>query len=407
MAILGINAVWDRSAACSISSSLSISAICDKHNRAFPLSAVDSLRNSHDDWDSYVTHQHAANEVRQAMPRGVSLEVVDYCEAISMATICSTDWTSCAILLSDSYYTKLGYYKDGSFYWIREFTYPNNLALFSAAVTRFLGYDPLDSEDSARALSMTGNSLYTDWITTNAVAISDGSYQLLHNLERGFGVATRDANIAASAQLVLSSILVNLSAWLRRNIDIDKLAIVGRSASNYISNSAISELSGYKEIAAISLNGAASTALGAAALITRPLLEHHYIGCPTVTDYTADELASKLLNGDIVNFYDKTEFSDNAFLSNNQLMLPFAPLLHNLNTNIVYAVCQDRDYHSYFEGKHIPYYGQYISTVKNKKALQYDSARVITVAKNKNPLINRVLEITRAQGYPIIVSTPI
>jgi hypothetical protein len=49
----------------------------------------------------------------------------------------------------------------------------------------------------------------------------------------------------------------------------------------------------------------------------------------------------------------------------------------------------------------------YISAVKNKKALNLDEARVVCVSKNKNPFINRVLEITRAQGYPILVSTSI
>jgi hypothetical protein len=71
------------------------------------------------------------------------------------------------------------------------------------------------------------------------------------------------------------------------------------------------------------------------------------------------------------------------------------------------AVCQDIDYSTYFSGHHKPYFGQFICAVKNKKALALDEARVITVSKNKNPLINRVLEITRAQGYPIIVSTPV
>lgn len=406
MAILGVNAVWDRSSACSISSALNISAICDKHSRAFPTSAVDSLRSAHDNWDAIVTHQHAANVVRQALPRS-KIEIVDYCEALSMATIAATNWNSCAILLSDSYDTRLGYYVDGIFYWIRIFSYPNSIALFSASVTRFLGFDCLQNEDSYRNLSESGNAAYVDWIQTNAISIGDGSYQILHNLERGFGTAVPCADVAASAQAILNTVLVNLAAWLRRNIDIDRLAIVGRSASNYISNSAIAELAGYSEIAAISLNGAAATALGAAALISRPLLENHYVGCSPMSEYTADELAVKLLRGDVVKFYDAAEFSDNAFLSANYLMLPYAPLLHNLKNDIIYAVCQDRDYSTYFDGKHKPYFGQYSCKVKNKQAIPYSTARVITVAKNKNPLINRVLELTRAQGFPIIVSTPV
>lgn len=406
MNILGVNAVWDRSAACSISTSLKISALCDKHSRAFPTSIVDKLRTAHHSFDTVVTHAAAANEVRQSLPRGTRLEIVDYCEALSMATISSTNWNSCAILLSDSYHTKLGYFKDGSFYWIREFTYPNSLALFSASVTRFLGYDPLEGEDTIRELSIKGNNDYVNWITTNAVHIGHGNYQLLHNLERGFGVSVPNTSIAASTQYVLDKILVSLAKWLREHIDLDRLAIVGRTASNYISNSAIANLTDYKEIAAISINGAAAAALGAAALIARPLYEHHYVGY-SQHNHTAEELATKLLAGEIVEFYDTDEFSDNAFLSANKLMIPFVPLLSEHKNKILYAVCQDRDYNTYFESKHIPYFAQYLSVVKNKKVLPYNSARVITVSKNKNPLINRVLELTRAQGFPILMSTPI
>lgn len=405
MTILGINALHDRSAACSVSSTKQISALCDKRSRAFPTSIIQQLQNTYDSIDSVATVPHAANTVRQAMPR-TKIEIVDYCEALSMATICSTDWNSCAILLSDSYYTKLGYYVDGTFYWIREFAYPNSLALFSAAATSFLGFDPLVSEDDARAISLRGNPTYKSWLESNVVAQGDGAYTILHNLERGIGIGVKNYDIATSVQNVISSILVNLASWLRSNIDIPRLAIVGRTASNYISNQELALLSGYTDVAAISLNGAAATALGAAAMIRRPLYEHHYIGLPVTQKISPEEMANKLLHGDIVSYRGEDEFSDNAFTNNNIYTIPYEPRLNNLTSSTVYAVCQDIDYHTYFSGKHKPYFGQYISDVKNRKALNYDRARVVTVAKNKNPYINRVLEFTRAQGYPILVSTP-
>lgn len=407
MTILGLNTYGERSSACSISSMLSLSALCSQHSGAFIHNAMRSLNSAYDSFDTVVTHQHSSNEVRSALPRGVRFERVDYCEALSMATIASTDWSSCAILLSDSYYTRLGYYVDGAFYWIREFEYPNSIALFSAAVTRFLGYDPTISEDAARRLAMQGNNSYIDWICTNAITLSDGRYQLLHNLERGFGSSAPNADIAASAQIVFSAVLVSLAAWLRNSIDIPRLAVVGRSAANYITNTAIAELTGYEQIAAISVNGAAATALGCAALIRRPILEHHYIATPTNSDCSAETIAHKLMRGEIVKIMNGIEFSDTAFLSNNYLMLPFASLLKDVTNKPIYAVCQDVDYSTYFSGRHKPYFGQFICAVKNKQAIPYDEVRVITVSKNKNPLINRVLEITRAQGYPIIVSTTI
>jgi predicted NodU family carbamoyl transferase len=322
-----------------------------------------------------------------------------------MATIASTDWNSCAILLSDSYHTRLGYYIDNSFHWIRSFEYPNNIALFSASVSRFLGYNLL--EDKMRWLSHSGDSKYSTWIAKNVCKISDGNYQLLHNLERGFGVGVPDANIAASAQVVISAVLVNLAQWLRGTIDIPRLAIVGRGAANYIANSAIAELSGYENIAAISVTGAASTALGAAALLQRPILEHAYIGPSKVQTITPDELANKLIQGEVVAHYAEAEFSDNSFINANNLTLAYKPRIQNLSSQPYYVLCQDTDYHKYFEGKFIPYFGQYSSSVKNKQVIDTDTARVLCVSKNKNPYINRVLEITRAAGYPVIVSTQI
>ena len=404
MAILGINAVADRSSACSISPTLKVSALCDKHSRAFPHDEVRALQKTYSDIDTVATVPHAYDLVKASLPAKTRIERVDYCEALSMATICSTDWDSCALLLSDSYYTRLGYYVDGNFYWIREFSYPNSIALFSAAATRFLGFDAISGEDYARALSITGDPKYTQWLGHKSVHMSDGSYNLLLNLERGVGTGVPDADVAASAQAVFSAVLVNLAQWLRKNVDIPRLAIVGRSAANYISNTDIARLIDYDQIATISLNGAAATSLGAAALIKRPLYEHHYVGIDVEPKRSPDEIANELIQGSVVYHEGTREFSDNAFMNQNILTLPFEPRLRTITTPLVYAICQDRDYNTYFKGYHTPYYGQYLSQVTNKKALNYDYARVITVAKNKNPFINRVLELTRAQGYPILVS---
>jgi len=404
MAVLGINACADRSSACSISATGAITAERSTDS-AFPQHIVDSLRNSHESWDYVATVPHAANEVRSRYKRNV--EVFDYCDAIAMATVASTNWTHCAVLLSDATHTRLGYFADGSFHWIRIFEYPNSIALFSSAATRFLGFDAVHGEDRARDLSRRGVPTYTDWLFKHAISMEYGSYTLLHNLERGAGVGQPDANIACSTQAVFSTVLTSLAIWLRKHVDSDKLAIVGRSASNYLTNTAISELAGYDHIAAISLNGAAAASLGAAALISRPLLEHHYVGVQQDYKTTPEQVAEQLIRGDIITHISTNEFSDNAFVNRNRLTIPYEPRLHGLKDSIVYAVCQDRDFNSYFSCDHTPYFGQYISAVKNKKALNYDEARVITVGKNKNPFINRVLEITRAEGYPILVSTSI
>jgi hypothetical protein len=404
MAILGINAVADRSSACSISATGVITAEL-LSDRLYPQATVDALRSSYENWDAIATVPHSANCVRSQFKRNV--EVVDYCDAIAMATVASTDWTHCAVLLSDSEHTRLGYFADGSFYWIRTFDYPNSIALFSSAATRFLGFDAVTGEDRVREISRRGNPFYAPWISRHVVTQEPGSYTLLHNLERGAGIGSCDANIAASVQSVFTSVLVNLATWLRKHVDSDKLAIVGRSASNYLTNTALANVSGYEHIAAISVNGAPAASLGAAAMLSRPLLEHPYIGIQKEPQQSAEQLAESLLHGNIMTHFSTNEFSNNSFTNRNRLTIPYEPRLHGLQDSTVYAICQDRDYSTYFSGKHMPYFGQYLSTVTNRKALNYEHARVITVSKNKNPYINRVLELTRAQGYPILVSTPL
>ena len=404
MATLGINSTIDRSSACSI---LATGAIFAEHNKdcSFPEKILQRLQPTYDSWDCIATVPHAANEVRSRFKRGV--EVVDYCEALSMATIASTDWDCCAVLLSDDIHTRLGYFANGSFYWIKTFEYPNSIALFYAAATRFLGYDAITEQDLTRQLSRRGTPMYEPWLLKHAVSISEGDYVLLHNLERGIGTAGAVANIACSAQATFSAVLTNLAIWLRKHIDSDKLAIVGRSASNYLTNTAIAETGAYKQIATISLSGAAATSLGAAAMFHRPLLEHAYVGIQKEPSISAEQMAEQLIQGNMVTHVSTPEFSDNSFINNNILAIPYTHNVAAFKHNITYAVCQDKDYAMYFNSKHTPYFGQYISAVKNKKALNLDEARVVCVSKNKNPFINRVLEITRAQGYPILVSTSI
>lgn len=406
MAVLGINTWGERSSACLISDKLQISALCDTHSSAFCTTAIRTLSTPYEPIHTVVTHQHSANAVRQALPH-TRVQTVDYCEALSLATIASTDWDKCAILLCDDYYTRLGYYAQGTFYWIREFCYPNSIALFGASAARFLGYATTDYEQQIVQLGEQGVPVYTPWIKQHVLSMQVGSYQLLHNAERGFGVGVACANAAASVQHALCDMIVNLARWLRTQIDTSRLAIVGRIAANGAVNSAVAELSDYEHIAAISMHGAAATALGAAALIRRPLLEHAYIGVGNAAvSYSAEDAASRLLRGDSIAYVGTSEFSSTSATNNCLLTLAYAPKLHALTTHYR-VICQDRDYHSWFAGKHIPYFGQYRVAVKNKQVINATHATVVATSKNKNPYINRVLELTRAQGYPILVSTPL
>jgi predicted NodU family carbamoyl transferase len=402
MSVLGLSIAENSISACSIINNKVI-ATASTNSLA---DAISKLNNPYNTFKSIVCSYADVPAVKRAA-RNTAVQGVDYCEALSAATLSTTDWSSCAILLSDAQHTKLGYFADNKFYWLRSFDYPNSIALFYAAGVRLLGFDALTQEDHARELSMRGSPIYAPWIKQQLLHSEDGSYSILQNLERGVGTAVPSADIAASIQCVFSDVLVELAQWLRKTIDSDKLAIVGRSASNYISNAEIAARSGYSHIAAISASVPQALALGAASLIQRPLLEHPYTGITRNAVATAEHVASKLLLGERVTHDIGDELSTSTFVNRNILSLAFAPIVHSLGNSTKYVVCQDKDFHSYFEGEHIPYFGEYICRVKNKQVINLDYARVIVVSKNKNPFINRVLELTRAQGYPVLVSTPI
>ena len=126
-----------------------------------------------------------------------------------------------------------------------------------------------------------------------------GEYNLLFNTERGVGYGTLDWDIAASVQHVLEAVLLELSHWLYRETGLTNLAYAGGVALNCVANTHLSKYSAFKNIAIQPAAGDAGCALGAAALIERPLWENAYLGvdvkCDKTPEYHADSILRHLI----------------------------------------------------------------------------------------------------------------
>lgn len=394
-----------------------------EHNRVLAARTsldIFSLKNYHSDW-KYVacTNKHSIKNTAALVKKftGAKVISVDYREALAMSSICTRDWESCAVMIVDSSYCGLGYYANKQFHWLREFNYPNSLSLFYSAAARFLGFDPLKNEQLLSEAALYGTPSYVNIIRDKVVSSSAGDYTLLFDLTRGIGTGPLNFDIAASVHAVFSSIVLSLAKWLANAVDLKRLAYAGRSSANYQTNTLLADFSGFDEIAIQPLTSSAGAALGAASLIERPLWNSSQLGEHCAIHTSPDDFVTALLRGGVIPFSDgRAEIADTSLINRNLLAIPFEPLipLFKEQSKIKYywqapiVLCHEQDYHTYYEGKHYPTYGQYVSKRKpGTPIFGTDYVRVVTVSSSSNAYMSRVLSITRESGYPILISSPL
>jgi predicted NodU family carbamoyl transferase len=412
MHVLGINAYEDRSAIFDVQDKRILGARLDTN--------ISSLRNPHNDWEYVaVPNSKRFNEVKALVKQFTGARVVctDYRESLAMSSICTRDWESCAVMIVDSYYCALGYYVDRQFHWLREFNYPNSICLFYSAAARFLGFDPLQNETLLSEASLLGKATYEQLINDKFIHSSSGEYTLLQNLTRGIGKSYLNFDMAASVQAVFNRIVLSLAQWLAKAVNNNCLAYAGRASANYQTNTLLADFSGFDELAIQPLTSSAGAALGAAALLSRPTWASTQLGEEATLPDAPDTVATQLLRGKIVSHMSgRAEISDMSLINRNRIAIPFDSLVSKFKqeSGFIYdwqspiIICQERDYHTYYEGKHYPTYGQYLSKCRpGTPKFGSDYCRAVTTSITSNAYINRVLEVLRAEGYPILLSAPI
>lgn len=405
MNILGVNCYIPGSAVVGISNNHIIGASKESHftgakaDSSFPRNSLRWLR-EYFTADSIVFpyKKHYNNFKESAKPFCKCIELVDYRNALAMSSISTTSWDTCAVAVFDTYYTSLGYYVDNEFFWLLNFEYPNNLSLFYSAATKFLGYNPLEDEHNIWEASRYAEPTYSALIQDKIVSLDAEGYNLKVNLERGLGVGPFNAEIASSVQHIYTKIVMHLLHKLKKIVSLDKIAIAGIGANNIVTNTSICGL--YNSIATHPASGATAVAQGAAALYSRPVWENAYLGVNTVENVYADYAASELLKNKEVTVKQGRKAFSHYNLGNTDCTLSI-PYKHKIQTNS-YLVVQESMYADIFTGtcsRHICSY----SNIKIPQIKSIDGlAKVMAVTSSSNPYINRVLELTKQQGYPVL-----
>ena len=430
MKILGVSSYHHDSAAASLDNGLIQGAAHEerftrkKFDKSFPKNTICWLRDQYDDWEfaafyEETTFNQFKTDIKQLT--GARPVLVDHHEAHAMSSILTTDWTECAIMVVDTvgnrYSTSLGVYKNGQIEWIKRFRYPNSIGLFYSSATRLLGFVPLSDECKVMSAAAYGKPKWASWINQKVVDYNaDGDYTFLHNLERGVGTGTLDWDIAASVQQVTQNILLSLTIWLQKETGLTNLAYAGGVALNCVANTYLLKNSSFKHIAIQPAAGDAGCALGAAALITRPLWENAYLGVSSSNDITADECADRIIKGEIVPVIQgRAEFGPRALGNRSLLCAPTDDNIKKLNRikmrdtdswRPYEPVCQIEEADNYFKVYQHSKEMLFVADITSGNFKTHDNtARLQTVTGSSNAYLWKVLEKTRQYGYPILINT--
>jgi carbamoyltransferase len=429
MKILGVSCYHHDSAAASIKNGHIEGASHEerftrkKYDNSFPVNTIDWLNDPHEDWEFAAFYEESTyKRFKEDIKKHTRARpvLVDHHEAHAMSSILLTDWYECAVMVVDTvgnkYSTSLGVYENGQITWIKRFRYPNSIGLFYSSATRLLGLKPLSDESQVMAAAAYGQPKWVDFIKSKILHHDENDYNLLLNLERGFGYGALDWDIAASVQKTTEHILVNLATWLQKETGMKNLAYAGGVALNCVANTEIIKHSGFSDIAIQPAAGDAGCALGAAALIERPIWENAYLGVSASNGLLAEEYAEKILKGDIVSVINgRAEFGPRALGNRSLLCTPTDDNIEKLNRykNRIddawrpYApICQEEEMHNWFNIYKPSYEMLFVADIIGGNFKTHDmSARLQAVNATKCPLIWKILEITRQQGFPILINT--
>jgi carbamoyltransferase len=430
MKILGVSCYHHDSAAATLKDGFITAASHEerfsreKFDKSFPQHTINWMRNSHDDWEFAAFYEESTySEFKSEIKKFTRARpvLVDHHESHAMSSILMTDWTECAVMVVDTvgnkYSTSLGVYRNGKIEWLKRFRYPNSLGLFYSSATRLLGFTPLSDECKVMSAAAYGTPKWTPFIKEKILNWNyDGDYTLLQNLERGVGTGALDWDIAASVQNVLEIILLELSNWLYRETGMSKLAYAGGVALNCVANTYIKRYGYWDKIAIQPAAGDAGCALGAAALIERPMWENAYLGLSDSDGQTPDEVADKIIKGEIVPVIQgRAEFGPRALGNRSLLCAPFDDNIKKLNVikkrdtdswRPYAPVCQQKEAEDWFIIYEPSFEMLFTADIVGGNFMTHDkTARVQITNSSKNSFLNRVLELTRQKGYPILINT--
>ena len=276
----------------------------------------------------------------------------------------------------------------------QEIRFPHSLGMLYSTFTAFLGFEVNEGEYKVMGLAAYGRPTMADHVRKLVPRTADGAFRLAlehfdfhRTVRRSFSdrfvdlfgtprnryepidLATEDgrrfADCAASVQLVLEEILVDIAGQLRRRSGLPDLCFGGGVALNGVANARILRESGFERVFIPSAPGDAGCALGAALFADRvhfgrpdrEFPDHPFWG-PAVDaaelariaaedglevdraddDRLIEEIADALVAGKIVGWMDgRCEYGPRALGHRSLLAAPHDPAMRDrLNRDIKY-----------------------------------------------------------------------
>ena len=149
---------------------------------------------------------------------------------------------------------------------------PDSVGLFYEDLTQHLGFLRSSDEFKVMALASYGTPRYKEQLAELVYADGNGGFRagpvpwasMVPPREPGIPWSQDHADLAASAQLCLEDVLLDLAGWLHARTGEDVLALAGGVALNCVANSRLYRESSFRHIWVQPAAGDAGTALGAA-----------------------------------------------------------------------------------------------------------------------------------------------
>ena len=150
---------------------------------------------------------------------------------------------------------------------------PDSLGLFYEAVTEHLGFRRASDEYKVMALASYGEPRWIERFRERVAADGAGGFvappdvglpDLLPRRSAGTPLTRDHADLAASAQLRLEEVLLDLATWLERKTGRTRLTMAGGVALNCVANTSLWRSGPFEQIWVQPAAGDAGTALGAA-----------------------------------------------------------------------------------------------------------------------------------------------
>jgi carbamoyltransferase len=165
-----------------------------------------------------------------------------------------------------------GTYADGSLRVLRTQELPHSLGLLYEDLTEHLGFLRSSDEYKVMALASYGKPRFAATLREHVYAVGDGGFRTLGvgwaefapRASGGSALTDAHADLAASVQLLVEEVLLDLVRWLHDRTGNAYLAMAGGVALNCVANTRLADEGPYADIFVQPAAGDAGTALGAA-----------------------------------------------------------------------------------------------------------------------------------------------